>query len=140
MDCKTYLNKYRYTCEAIQRLEDKVESLTSVAERVTTMLTGMPGGGEHYTDDAWVAVMVCKEQYVQRLIASLAVKMEIEAFLDSVPGDRSQQLLRLRYADNLPWSKVAKEMHTSCRQVTRLHGTALEDARSVYKEEERCSD
>lgn len=56
----------------------------------------------------------------------LELKLEIRKVIESVDNETEQLLLRLRYIEYKRWYEIAEIMGYSKRQVTRLHGYALQ--------------
>ena len=134
MECKEYLKSYRPLRLAILRLEDRIATEESQAERATSILTGMPrGGGGKFADELWAALADSKEIYQWKLKEALALQKEIEHFIGRVPGDINKLLLQLRYVDCLSWPEISDRMGYERTHIHRLHGAALEEARRVYE-------
>ena len=134
MRVKDYLNSYRTVCLNVNRLRDRLAMEESRAERSTKALSYMPRGGDFLQDDLWARMVDSKDEYEQRLAVMLSMQTEIEEFIDRVPGEMNQIILRLRYIDLRRWEDIAVAIHYSWRQVHRLHGQALASAETVFSE------
>lgn len=121
------------------RFERKVHWLEARTERVTASLTGMPRSGNADAERAWAALADARTAYTDRLIVAIQQEQEVANFIDLLPSRESRMILRLRYVDALRWPRILEQMETtglnySERQMYRLHGRALNEAREMWKE------
>lgn len=134
MDCKEYLKRYRDLQLTIERLESRIAIEESRAEKVTTILSGMPrAGGESFADDTWAALADSKTTYKEKMLNALRVQKEIEEFIESVPGELNRLILQLRYVECLSWPEISDRIHYGLTRTHHLHGGALEEARRIYE-------
>lgn len=122
-----FLRRYRINELAIERTQDELERLRSVAERCTASITG--AASKSVSGDRIQAAVERMASWERRLSAqvwdALRLREEIESAIESVKDDRLRLLLRYRYIDGLTWEKIAARMHLDYRWVLRLHGRAL---------------
>ncbi|MCR5664251.1 MAG: hypothetical protein K6G17_05130 [Oscillospiraceae bacterium] len=67
---------------------------------------------------------------------------ELERLIEALPNSLDRVLLRLRYGQGLPWSRIRAELDgVGCcyseRQLYRLHAGALARAEALLREEDR---
>lgn len=127
-----------------RRLGFRVRRLEARATKLTASLTGMPSG--HGDSGDLLATLAdlrstCERSRVQAELQEAAV----EQFIDRLEDSTSRIILKLRYCDCLNWvdrphrrsviGELGKAgLNYSERQVYRLHGIALNEARKLYKE------
>ena len=121
----------------MKRLQHKVSQLEAQATKTTTILTGMPRGGNADRDAVLAALADVTSDYREKIVRAERLEREVNEFIDSLPTRDCRMLLRLRYIEGMSWKKVlstlnAHGIHLSERQMYRLHGTALNEARERY--------
>ena len=124
------------------RLREKLDQMEAQVTRVTPSYTGMPGGGNGDSSDAWVALAQLRGEYAAKLAEVERSEREVSDFIDSLESSTSRAILHLRYCSCLRWPIVVERMEKagyaySERQIHRLHNKALEEARVKYMEEAR---
>ncbi len=116
----------------ICRYDELVERLRSRAERLTSILTGMPTGTRDYDELAEIiAQIVDNEQYAaQKVIEFMKARKEVEDWLGKLP-EQQGMAMRLYYTDGVEtWQKVAERLSYSYRHMRRIKDAAskkLED-------------
>ena len=60
------------------------------------------------------------------------MKAEISKMIDQLNDNRYKAVLTRYYLNNEKFDDIARDMKYSFRQITRLHGYALEEFRKVY--------
>lgn len=122
-----FLRRYRINELAIERTQDELERLRSVAERCTASITGETSKG--VSGDRIQATVERMEYWERRLSAqvwnALRLREEIESAIESVKDDRLRLLLRYRYVDGLTWERTAEKLRVNVRTAYRMHGTTL---------------
>ena len=127
-----------------RRLRLRIQRLETQATKLTASLTGMPrGGGDR--ESLLASLADTRVKCDQALVEAERKEDAVTAFINRLDNPVSRILLKLRYCDCLDWvgrSKrtVIKEMAKaglfySERQIRRLHGIALNEARELYKKE-----
>ena len=122
-----------------KRIERKLAVLEARVTKVTAELTGMPGGGTSDRNAALAAFSDLTRDYYERLVAAEKRETEVSDFINRLPNTDSRIILKLKYVDCKRWPKVLEAMHRAGRdieqrQMFRLHGKALAEARELYKE------
>ena len=124
---KEFLQQYRTAESEERRLEMEIERWQARAAKMTAGYGSTPAGsGDGRSLERTVA-------HIDALIRQLTgqrdklarLRREIGTTIDSVPDPKLQELLRLRYIENLSFERIAVRMNYSWRQVIRIHGVAL---------------
>lgn len=128
------------------RLGRKRQRLEAQVMRVTTNLTGMPGGGGGDREALLVKLADMRDDCEIARLRAEQREEEVLAFIEKLTDRISRIILKLRYLECLEWldnkphrRSVQGEMAKvglpfSDRQLFRLHGKALQEARELYKE------
>lgn len=122
-----------------RRIRRKLDSLESRALNVTAKLSGMPRGGGSDRDALLVALADAADEYYRRLAAAEQQELRVMRFIDSIDRRDYRIILRLRYIDRKPWSKILAALNAEGVGIKeswmyKLHGKALAAARDKYKE------
>jgi hypothetical protein len=105
----------------------------------------MPHGGGADREKLLAALADADGEAIRRMTEAVKRQQEIENLIDRVPTDVCRVVLRLRYVDLLRWSEIEKRMVKSGayayerRQIFRIHGLALKEARKVWEEVRGCT-
>lgn len=121
-----------------RRCEFRLEELRSQCERMTAAYGPSAGGaGELHKDALLIAAAEQSDElrrkaalYVRRIAA-------VEEFIATLPDLKQRTILRLRYVDLLRWDGVKDGLreyglYYEDRQMFRLHGSALTEARKRF--------
>lgn len=149
---KEYLASVNEARLEAKRLGYKLQRLEAAATRVTSSLTGMPGGGGGDKESLLVKLADMRDRVETARYAAEQREEEVSAFLDRLPSSLHRMIMKLRYCDCLEWTGQRRSVQSELlkagqayeeRQIYRHHGLALEEAREIYKEifneESRCS-
>lgn len=129
MTAKEYLEQARYLDQRINSKLTQVESLRSLATRVTTVYSDMPHSPtpDNHKLEKIIAKIVDLENEIDTDVDSLVdLKKEIVNAVNAVENDKYRVLLEMRYLSYQTWEQIAVAMDCDIRQVYRLHGHALE--------------
>lgn len=123
----------------VKRIERKLAVLEARVTKITTELTGMPGGGPSDRNAALAAFADLNGDYYKRLIAAENREIEVSDFINRLQNPDSRAILKLRYVDCKRWPKVLDALNRAGRDISvdwmfKLHGRALNEARELYKE------
>jgi hypothetical protein len=99
-----------------------------MAEKCTSIITGMPHGGSSTREDTYVKLIELSHDINDKIDALVNMQVEIEAAIDTVPDLTLQTLLRYRYVHGMKWKDVSTAMNYEYEggNVFKLHGEALE--------------
>jgi len=134
-----FLRSVREARIETRRCEYRLEELRAQCERTTASYGGLaPGGaGDDHKDALLVAAAEQTEELHRRTLCYVRRIRAVEDFIASLPDVRQRTVLRLRYVDGLRWDAVREGMaeyglNYEDRQVYRLHGAALAEARTRF--------
>ncbi len=122
----------------VQRCQRRLLQMESQSESMTAKLSGAPGGSADVHKDGVLAALADQRTVLRELYAEAVRKeTEVERFISLLEEDSHRILLRLRYVDLLTWTEVQEAMkqsniYYSERQIYRIHGEALQEARGVW--------
>lgn len=123
-----------------QRCLCRIKEAEAECGRITAQCSGLPGGGgDLHKDGPWAALADLRSLLLDNYREALRQEIEVEKFIALLRKDSHRIILRLRYVDCLRWPGVLKELekkdlYYSERQVYRLHGEALHEARLLWAE------
>lgn len=126
---KAYLGRYRDNEREIRRTEEEILRWESLSRETTTTM-GAAGGGSNGEDKLQAAVekiVRWQNRLTLQLGERVRLREEIEAAIGTVEDERLRLLLRYRYIDGWTWERIAVELNYAYRNVTRLHGRALDE-------------
>lgn len=142
-DVLAFLNSVWEARFYMDRASLEIARAEAECQRITAQITGAPGGGgDRHKDAAWAALAdhraILEEQHRQ----ALERKAAVERFVAQLPDPKHRTVLRLRYVDTLRWPVVLNRLHEyelyySERQLYRIHGEALNAARTLWAEQHR---
>lgn len=142
-DARQFLESVRTSRAAAMRCARQARELRAQVENITAPLNGAPvsNGSKDVHGDARLAALTDLQD---RLIAAsndwLRRVKDAEDFVDRIGNVEYRILLQLRYIDCNRWDDVQRIMerfglYYSNRQMFRLHGNALQEARRLWNEE-----
>lgn len=126
----------------IARHRERVAELESRATRMTANMSATPGGGSSDAQQLWILLAEERGKVMAAEKHELERYLEIENFINRVPGAIHRIILRLRYLRLLEWVPIQMELYKKnivyCeRQLYRKHGDALDAARELWRKEHR---
>jgi hypothetical protein len=128
MNAKQYLRQLRWLDHVVQSKLDQVESLRSLAEKITHVPKNIQVQ-ESTPQDKMLEIMpkiVDLENEINRDIDNLLyLKLKITKQIDSLDNDDYKLLLTLRYLNYKTWEQIAVEMGYTYQWVHVLHSRAL---------------
>ena len=128
LTAKEYLSQAYRIDQRINSKLEQVQSLRRLAEKATTTLSDIPGGGTrnvHSMEDI-IAKMVDLESEINADLDGLIdLKHEIVTVIKCVEATDLQTLLELRYLCFQTWEEISVALHLDIRWVHRLHTKAL---------------
>lgn len=124
---KAKLNQYREAEAESSRLEQEIIKWYSKAEKMTTAVKLVPGGGEGgwSLENSIEAIDALAGRLGDKRRETVRLRREIEDVIAAVPDGRLRMLLRYRYIDGMTWERIAVNMCMDARWIRRLHGRAL---------------
>lgn len=107
--------------EQLRRLEASVQGVDLTRERVQCSRRF-----RSQVENIAQKIIDLEQRINSEIDRLLELKLEIRKVIESVDNETEQLLLRLRYIEYKRWYEIAEIMGYSKRQVTRLHGYALQ--------------
>lgn len=96
-----------------------------LAEKCTTVLSGMPHGGSTTREDTYVKIVDLSREIDAEIDAYVDMRRDIETTIETVDDETLRTLLRYRYLFDRTWEEIAVKMNYTYRHITRMHGNAL---------------
>ena len=123
-----YLQRYQREQRKQKLLELEVEQLQSEAERVTSLLTGVPGGGSNLNriPRAVEKILDTKQELQTQVEVCLKARKEITASIEKVEDRQRQEVLCRRYILGQKWERISEDMCLDYRWTLRVHKKAVE--------------
>lgn len=138
-EVRSFLRSVRSARLERRQAERSLELLRTEAERITASFSLAGGGGGDAHRDALLIELADRGKELEGVIRrQWAREREVEGFINQLPDERHRAVLRLRYVECLSWPKVLAGMQAvglwyEERQMFRLHGAALREARKLWE-------
>ena len=135
---REFLESVRDARFALRRSELKLEELAAQSTSMTARITGaLGGGGDVHKDSALIALAMARESLEQTKAEAEAQVLKVEEFISKLPDVRHRAVLTFYYVHLFKWPRVVEEMekcgmYYSDRHIFRLHGDALQAARTLW--------
>lgn len=128
MTAKEYFGEVFLIDKQIAAKLSALSRLKDLAEKCTSVLSGMPGGGLSKFDDT-ITKMVDYEREIDEDIDRLIdVKRERQRTIEKLPNAEYRLILIKRYICGERWEKIAVDLGYDLRWVHRLHSRALKES------------
>ena len=125
---KELLNGYIRSKDRFEQISDSMLEVWSYATKITPLLSDMPKGGNgsgNKIECAIERIDSLADDLQKESIKMMETMEQVESAIQTVPDETLRLLLKLRYINGYKFEDVAKKMHYSYRNVTRLHRKAL---------------
>ncbi len=124
---KQYLRRYQVAKRREKLIQDAIAELRSSKTSPVGLGDGMPHGSGTSDLSGYAARL---DELMRELEAEREMQMvtyrEIRQQISMVPDPTEQEILSRRYLIGQSWEKIAVEMGYSYRNITRIHGHALQ--------------
>ena len=124
---KQYLRRYQEAKKRAKMIQEEIDELRSSKTSPVGLGDGLPHGSGTSDLSGYAARW---DALVRELEAEKEMQMvtyrEIRQQISMVPDPTEQEILSRRYLLWQGWEKIAVEMGYSYRNITRLHGYALQ--------------
>lgn len=124
---KQYLRRYQAAKRRAKMIQEEIEELRSSKTSPVGLGDGMPHGSGTSDLSGYAARL---DELMRELEAEREMQMvtyrEIRQQISMVPDPTEQEILSRRYLIGQSWEKIAVEMGYSYRNITRIHGHALQ--------------
>lgn len=127
MTTKEYLSQaYRLDDEINTKLES-LERLKSIAEKMTSVNSGMPHGSSdpHSKEDVLIKIADMDAEITADIDRLVGLKREIIRKINFVDDQTYRILLYKRYINHERWEEIAVDMGYYLRHIHELHEKAL---------------
>lgn len=124
---KQYLRRYQAAKKRAKMIQEEIDELRSSKTSPVGLGDGLPHGSGTSDLSGYAARL---DELMRELEAEKEMQMvtyrEIRQQISMVPDPTEQEILSRRYLLWQGWEKIAVEMGYSYRNITRLHGYALQ--------------
>lgn len=126
MTAKEELLQYKYARKKVDEALEEYEKYKIRAEKVTTILSGMPRGtsNSNKVEDNAVKMADISKEYEKRWFLAEKEKLRIEKNIDKVE-EPYRTILHKRYIEDKKLEEIATQMNYSFDRVRHMHGEAL---------------
>ena len=123
-----YLKQYKYLDNNINRQLKEKEEWKARAEKVTTVITGMPHGssGENSRENAICKMIECDNITNKMIDEYIDMGVKIKSQLDQLEDEKQSSLLEKVYMKGVKLKDIATEMDYSFKRISRHHDKAIE--------------
>lgn len=124
-----WLHRYQDSLRREQELAEEVEQLRSRACKVTSSLSGMPGG----TSDgqalprAVEQILEAQQELQDQIEQCNAIRQEVVETIEKVTNPRDKEILRRRYLMGQRFETISVELRFEYRWIRRLHKKAVSE-------------
>ncbi len=128
MTAKEYLGQAYHIDKRIESKLTQVESLRSLATRVTSVFSDMPHGStpDNHKFEKTIAKIIDLEKEINTDIDKLVdLKRDINQIIKQVENPKHKMLLEMRYLSFQTWEQIAVALNCDVRHIYRLHGESL---------------
>ena len=139
LSAKEFLKQARHIDQRINSKLEQVQSLRELATKATATLSDMPRSATpniYRMEDVICKMMELESEINADIDELINTKHEVMAVIKMVERPEYQSLLELKYLCMKTWEEVAAELGYVYRQITRMHGYALEQVDAILR---RCN-
>lgn len=136
-NAKEYLQKIKYYDRRIEAGLEEVERLEELVTRITPVLKAdvvSSSGSQDKLGDTVAKIADLRTQINRDTDAFVDLKREALAMLGKLKNSTYFEILDKRYVKYKTWEQIAVEMNYCYRNVTKLHGRALQAFGKVMKD------
>ncbi|MDE7105300.1 MAG: DUF1492 domain-containing protein [Ruminococcus sp.] len=129
MTAKEYLGQAYHIDERIESKLMQIESLKSLATRVTSVFSDMPHSStpDNHRLEKIIADIIDLENEILNDVNELVdSKREVNSVINSVENPEHRTLLEMRYLSFQTWEQIAVKLGYDSRHIRRIHGNALQ--------------
>lgn len=124
---KAYLKRYHAAELAEKEIQEEIDDLRMNKMFPALIQDGMPHGSSAGDLSAYAAqldelLIELKDQMEQRI----RIRREITQKIEEMQDETEKTVLRMYYINGLKWKEIADRMGYDIRNVTRVHGRALQ--------------
>lgn len=135
MTPKEYLNQAYQIDQRINSKLMQVESLSSLATRVTSVFSDMPHNStpdNRRLEKTMDKIIDLKSEILDDADELVDLKRKITQTINAIPDLRQRTILEKRYLSFEAWEKIAVELSLDLSWVHRLHNRALSEMQKNF--------
>ena len=129
MTAKEYLMRFRQVMREIEDLDRRMAQLRlKYAAPSAINYSDMPKAHDsnHDLSDYIAKMDEMTEYMINKYTRLRGIEVDIYKRLDRMQDQTEREILRYRYIDGLNWEQISTRLNYSKRNVTRIHGRALQ--------------
>lgn len=134
---KDYLLQAKRIDVNIESMLEQVAQLRAMTIKITATWKQEPGGGGGNHDkigDAVARIVDLENEINDKVDAYIEKKREISGVLAAVKDADQAAVLHKRYLLYEGWDQIALELHCTVRNVTYIHGRALQSVKDILED------
>lgn len=128
-NAKEYLQKMRMYDARIESKLLEVQQLKAMITKITPTLKEdvvTASGNQDKLGDAVAKIVDLESEINKDIDCYVDLKREVKAKLERLTNPNYYKVLEKRYVQYYTFERIATEMHYSYRNITKLHGRALQ--------------
>lgn len=128
-NAKEYLQKMRMYDARIESKLLEVQQLKAMITKITPTLKDdvvSSSGNQDKLGDAVAKIVDLENEINKDIDCYIDLKREVKAKLEKLTNPNYYKVLEKRYVQYHTFERIATEMHYSYRNITKLHGRALQ--------------
>ena len=123
-----WLKSYQIIDAKIGSLTDELQVWNNRTTKITTSFSSEPkaAGGGDQLQKCVDKICELQEELAREMQLLQSRRQEIERAINTLEDERFRSVLQLKYIEGMTFEEVADKIPYSCRQVHRIHKTAIE--------------
>jgi hypothetical protein len=138
MNAKDFLSRARLLDEQVQSKLMQVESLKSIACRVTTVYGAKPVTRTRNVsgmEDVILSLTEAEEELNGKIDELVSAKLRISTVISRVEDPILQLILERKYLEFQPLTRIGAKLKVTTRWIRELHRRALDEVQRILDEE-----
>lgn len=124
MTVKEYLKSYQNLKQSINQKLDELSRLRALAEKSTSVLSGMPKGFND-REEIYAKMIDLSAEIDGEIDKYVDKRAEIETVIEQVEDEKIKTILKYRYINGLTIEQTAEKMELSGKTIQRLTDEAI---------------
>ena len=136
-----YLRSAWYYQKKADFLNEKIETLRSKAEKMTSTFQDVPtfGGFEDHRQQVIAEMVDLEREYGKSMMMCRNKAKEIEFVIGLLENHQEKIVLEMRYLHYDNWLDIAINLNYSVQMIYKIHGRALINLLKINKQAEQTS-
>ncbi len=136
-----YLRSAWYYQKKADFLNEKIETLRSKAEKMTSTFQDVPtfGGFEDHRQQVIADMVDLEREYKKTMLVCRNKAHEIEFVIGLLDNYQEKIVLEMRYLHHDNWLDIAFNLNYSVQMIYKIHGRALINLLKINKQAEQTS-